>query len=48
VAKRLRSNKGKVVPSENKTPKKTTTDVTETPKAGQNSLVLDLRKVGVK
>ena len=33
MAKRLRSNKGKVVPSENKTPKKTTTDVTETPKS---------------
>jgi len=33
MAKRLRSKKGKVVPSRNETPKKTTVTVTETPKS---------------
>jgi hypothetical protein len=37
VAKRLRSNKGKVVPSASKTSKKTTTTVTKTPKSRTKS-----------
>jgi hypothetical protein len=37
VAKRLRSNKGKVVPSASKNSKKTTTAVTETPKCRTKS-----------
>jgi hypothetical protein len=39
MAKRLRSNKSKGVPSISKTTKKTDTTVTETPKAGQSLLV---------
>jgi len=44
MAKRLRSNKGKVVPSENKTPKRTTTAVTETPKSKTKSAVVGPKK----
>jgi len=44
MAKRLRSNKGKVVLSENKTPKKKTTVVTETPKSKTKSVGVGPKK----
>jgi len=48
VAKKLRSNKGKTVPSTGNSSKKTATDIAETPKAGQKWVELVLRKAGVK
>jgi len=48
MAKRLRSNKGKAVPSGNETPEKATATLTETLKARLKRLVLDPSKAGVK